>query len=60
MSAINPAAMTAQQLVTVLNKAGAKLSAEDLRRDLAAGAPQNADGTIHLVHYTAWLVSQVE
>jgi hypothetical protein len=26
---------------------------------LAAGAPANADGTINLVHYAAWLVREM-
>jgi hypothetical protein len=30
-----------------------------LQADLAAGAPTNADGTIHLVHYAAWLVKEM-
>jgi hypothetical protein len=30
-----------------------------LQADLAAGAPANADGTIHLVHYAAWLVREM-
>ena len=29
-----------------------------LRVDLDAGAPVSADGTINLVHYTAWLVKE--
>jgi len=56
---MNPAALTQAQLITVLAAAGGKSSAEDLQQDLAAGAPANPDGTIHLVHFTAWLASQV-
>jgi hypothetical protein len=56
---MNPAALTRAQLVKVLAAAGGKTTAEDLEQDLAAGAPTNADGTLHLVHYTAWLASQV-
>lgn len=26
--------------------------------DLAAGAPVNLDGTVHLVHYAAWLAAR--
>jgi hypothetical protein len=59
--AINPAALTPQQLVTVLAKAGGnKVTEADVRRDIAEGAPTNADGTMHLVHYTAWLAEQVD
>jgi hypothetical protein len=28
-------------------------------RDVADGAPTNADGTINLVHYAAWLVREM-
>jgi hypothetical protein len=30
-----------------------------IKADLAAGAPANADGTINLVHYAAWLVREM-
>lgn len=56
----NPAALDRQQLVTVLAAAGGKTTAADLAEDLAAGAPQNSDGTFHLIHYAAWLAGQVE
>jgi hypothetical protein len=29
-----------------------------LEADLTAGAPVNADGSINLVHYAAWLVRE--
>jgi len=42
--------------VAVLRKAGSRhLSEEALRRDIAAGAPANPDGTVNLLHYAAWL-----
>jgi len=34
------------------------MSAESILRDAEAGAPTNADGTMHLVHYGAWLARQ--
>jgi hypothetical protein len=30
-----------------------------LQADLDAGAPANADGSINLVHYAAWLVREM-
>lgn len=57
---LNPAALTKPQLVRILAAAGGKVTAADVDQDLAAGAPASADGTIHLVHYTAWLASQVD
>ena len=32
---------------------------EQIASDLEAGAPQNTDGTINLVHYAAWLVKEM-
>jgi hypothetical protein len=57
---LNPVALPTAQLVKVLAAAGGNVPEEAVREDLAAGAPANADGTIHLVHYTAWLASQVQ
>jgi hypothetical protein len=55
----NPAALTTDQLLEVLAAAGHRATAEDIAADVAAGAPTNPDGTLHLVHYTAWLAAQV-
>jgi hypothetical protein len=30
-----------------------------LRDDIEAGAPTNADGTLNLVHYAAWLIREM-
>jgi hypothetical protein len=38
---------------------GQPVTAEMLRADIAAGAPTNADGTINLVHYAAWLLREM-
>jgi len=51
---LNPNALTVADAVQLLAKAGPVTEAM-LRADLAAGAPANPDGTIHLVHYAAWL-----
>ena len=40
------------------NVGGQQLSEDDIRADLKRGAPTNADGTISLVNYAAWLVRQ--
>jgi hypothetical protein len=39
-------------------KSPASLDIDD-RADIDAGAPTNADGTINLVHYAAWLVKEM-
>jgi hypothetical protein len=54
---LNPNALTVADAVRLLAKAGPVTEAM-LRADLAAGAPVNPDGTIHLVHYAAWLVRE--
>jgi len=54
--ALSPSAMTLEQAARVLAAMGARhATVENLRRDIEAGAPVNADGTINLVHYAAWL-----
>ena len=57
---LNPSALALADAATVLSKAsGTVVSVESLRADIAAGAPTNADGTLNLVHYAAWLVREV-
>ena len=58
--ALSPTAMTLEQAARVLSAMGARhLAVEDLRQDIEAGAPVNADGTINLVHFAAWLVKEL-
>ncbi len=53
---INPLALTPPDAARLLSKAGGRLiSLEQIEADLAVGAPSNADGTISLVTYAAWL-----
>jgi hypothetical protein len=57
--ALSPSAMTLQQAARVLVAVGARhATVENLRRDIEAGAPVNADGTVNLVHYAAWLARE--
>ena len=52
-------ALSAVLLVQILHKAGSRLITEEqLQTDLENGAPKNADGTINLVTYAAWLSRQ--
>jgi hypothetical protein len=56
---LNPAALTVADAAKLLTKVGsAPVSREMIEADIAAGAPTNADGTLHLVMYAAWLVSR--
>lgn len=53
----DPTALTPADLAKLLQKAGSRhASPEGIRDCLAAGAPTNGDGTIHLIHFAAWLV----
>jgi len=57
---LSPTAMTLIDAAKVLSAVGgAKITEEMLREDLGIGAPANADGTLNLVHYAAWLVREV-
>jgi len=50
----NPTALTIEKAAKALG-----VGREILEADIAAGAPRNADGTINLVHYAAWLVKEL-
>jgi len=56
---LNPAALSladAAQLLSVA--AGQLVTVVMLEKDVADGAPTNADGTLNLVFYAAWLVKE--
>jgi hypothetical protein len=53
---MNPAALPLADAAKVLSAAGGqRVTIEMLEEDVAAGAPTNADGSINLLHYAAWL-----
>ncbi len=53
---INPLALTVVDAAKVLSKAGGRvIRPEQIESDIADGAPTNGDGTLNLIHYTAWL-----
>lgn len=57
---INPAALSVADAARLLAKVGGpSITERMLRDDVAAGAPTNADGTINLVHFAAWLVREM-
>lgn len=57
---LNPNALTLANAARLLTRAGGQVvSVEMLQADLEAGAPVNADGTINLVHYAAWMVREM-
>jgi hypothetical protein len=60
MARLNPAALPVADAARVLTRLGGKPVTEAmLRADIDAGAPTNADGTLNLVHYAAWLVKEM-
>ncbi len=57
---LNPNALALADAARLLARAGGQaVTVEMLQADVAAGAPTNADGTINLVHYAAWLVREM-
>jgi hypothetical protein len=58
-SSLNPSALTPLNAARLLTKAsGHTITVDMIQADLAAGAPVNADGTLNLIHYAAWLVQE--
>jgi len=52
-------ALCVADLARLLSRVGARpVSEEMIRRDVDSGAPANADGTVNLVHYAAWLAKE--
>jgi hypothetical protein len=58
--ALKVTALSAEDLAILLSKSGGRtVTTEVLRSHVVAGAPTNADGTLNLVHYAAWLVREL-
>ena len=56
---LNPQALSLEDLARILTASGWKpVTVEMLRDDIDDGAPTNADGTLNLVQYVAWLVRE--
>jgi len=59
-TAINPLSLPLADAARLLTRVGGQAaSVEMIRADLDAGAPTNADGSINLIHYAAWLVREM-
>ncbi len=57
---INPLAIPVEQVAKILSAlARRKIPASQITQDIEAGAPTNADGTINLLHYAAWLLKEI-
>jgi hypothetical protein len=60
VSGLNPSALALADAARLLTKvSGQSVTAAMLQADVSAGAPTNANGTLNLVHYTAWLVREM-
>lgn len=57
---LNPTALSKDDAAQLLTKVGGTpISVSMLEADVTAGAPTNADGTINLVQYAAWLLQEM-
>ncbi len=57
---LNPQALSLEDVARLLSASGPKaVTLAMLQADIDAGAPMNADGTMNLVHYVAWLVKEM-
>jgi hypothetical protein len=57
---LSPTAMTLRDAARLLSKVGGEpVTEEMLQADVDGGAPLNADGTMNVVHYAAWLVREL-
>lgn len=58
-STLNPSALSVADAAKLLSKVGGgRVNPAMIEADRVAGAPSNPDGTIHLVHYAAWLAKE--
>ena len=59
-SPLSPQALRLADLARILSALGPRpVTVEMLQADIDAGAPTNADGTLNLVQYVAWLVKEM-
>ena len=57
---VDPNRLTPEQAAKLLSAAAKiRIPLEQIAEDIEAGAPQNADGTLNLVHYAAWIVKEL-
>lgn len=58
--AVDPTRLTVDQAAKLLSAAyRERIEVEKIHLDLENGAPENADGTINLVHYSAWQAKEM-
>lgn len=53
----NPRALSVEDLVRALKMAGSRtISEESIAKDITDGAPLNADGSVDIYKYAAWVL----
>lgn len=58
---VSLAALTLEQAEKLIRKSGSStMTQEVLKKHIHMGAPTNADGTINILHYVAWLIKENE
>lgn len=56
---LSPTAVPVADAAKILSRAaGVQVTVAMLQADIAAGAPVNADGTLNLIQFAAWLVKE--
>jgi hypothetical protein len=57
---LDPASLNIENLVKVLRASGSnEITEEKVQTDIDEGLPVNADGSINLIHYAAWMVKEM-
>jgi len=57
---VDPTRLSVEQAAQLLSAAyRERIDPEKIRLDLQGGAPTNVDGTINLVHYSAWQAKEL-
>jgi hypothetical protein len=57
---LNPQALRLEDLARILSASGPRpVTVEMLQADIDDGAPTNADGTVNLLEYARWLISEM-
>ena len=57
---LSPQRLTLEQAARLLTKvSGQPVTLAMLQQDITAGAPTNADGTLNLLHFAAWIVKEM-
>ena len=57
---LSPTSLSLADAARLLTRAGGTpVTREMIQTDIDDGAPINADGTLNLIHYAAWLVKEM-